>query len=613
MSHIADTNPREATAADLAWIAGMRSEPSRAPPPKPAHVQSLPTGTAQTPPGPPTHQQASPAPAPPARPGFVYEPIACDNALDFHDYFWPDFPLFAWQEATLLQLSGFPNGHTDDEQLLPTAQTPLHYNLVAANGSGKSAIIVARFALWFIATKNNSLCVATSATFDQLKDMTFRAIERAALEINDFLGEPLFECTELKVVCTKTRSMIRGFATDKPGRAEGWHPEPGGEMAVIVDEAKTITDEMFGAFSRFTGYNFWLEVSSPGPMIGHFYERYCLAKEHAVENKTDTLLLGRVYNRKVTAFECPANKNGGIPQSHIDYVKAVHGENSAWYRSSILAEFTSLEDGAIIRLEITRYNKPPHVTLDLPITAGLDLSLGGDETVLSVWHGNKRIAQPIWHEEDSAVLRDKVIAAFKQHGLQPSNINADAGGLGKVVIQMIQSAGWPINRVNNESPALFKREFLNRGMEMYWKLLRLIEEQYLILPTDDVVLMRQLTTRQAVYRGGKLKLQSKAELTKSPDRADAMALAFAQANVADILLKWSQWKSGNAVQEPADGIRLIGPPTKEQLEAFIEKRREQEVPRQVGSVFSRLSAYGNRCGVRTAPFATYIRNRHKPY
>lgn len=594
----------EATAADLAWIAGMRPEPSHVPRAQP---------TAPKAPGPPTIQQASPAPAPIAKPGFVYEPIECDNALDFHEYFWPSFTLFGWQAEALLQISGFANGHTNDVQLVYTAQDPLQYNLVAANGSGKSAIIVARAALWFIATKTNSICVATSATFDQLKDLTFRAIERAAGEINDFLGEKFFECTELKVVCTKTRSMIRGFATDKPGRAEGWHPEPGGEMFVIIDEAKTITDEMFGAYSRFTGYNMWLEVSSPGAMLGHFYERYCTAKEHAIHGKTDTLLRGRIYNRRVTAFECPANTNGGIPQSHIDYVKAVHGENSAWYRSSILAEFTSLEDGAIIRTEITRYPKPQHVTLDLPRMAGLDLSLGGDETVLSVWHGNKRIGQEIWHEEDSAKLRDKVIAGFKKYELSPANINADAGGLGKVVIQMIRTAGWAINHVNNESPALFKREFLNRGMEMYWKLLRLIEEQYLIIPVEDTVLMRQLTTRQSEYLNGKLKLQQKSKLSKSPDRSDAMALAFSQVNVADILLKWSQWKTDNGAQEPAANLLLVGPPTQEQLEAFIERRREQEVPRQVGLVFQRLSAYGNRDRARTTAISHYVRNRHRPY
>lgn len=545
-----------ATTADLEWIAGMRQAPParkvEIPPPRPSAEQKPAAVPAER----GGENSAVTSSIPPAKPGFVYEPIACDNAYDFHAYFWPDFELYGWQERTLLQCSGFVEGTDDGLFLPPTSEKPLLYSLVAANGSGKSAIIVARLALWFIASKKDSIAVVTSATFDQLKNMTFRAIERAAEDVNAFLGEEFFICTECHIECPKTRSAIYGFATDKPGRAEGWHPEPGGEMLVLIDEAKTITDEMFTAFSRFSGYNAWVEVSSPGPMMGHFFDRTSKAEKCARNGREDVLELGVIYARHVTAFECPPNKNGGITASHIAQMRLLHGEQSALYRTSILAEFSSLEDGAIIRGEITHYSPPEWRTFGLPRMAGLDLSLGGDETVLSVWHGNKRIAQEIWHIEDSAILRDKCIAAFKKYDLLAENINADAGGIGKVVIQMIRSAGWEINAINNESPALHKKDFLNRGMEMYWKVLRLIEERILILPHEDTVCMMQLTTRQAKVQNGKLKLQSKSELSKSPDRADAMVLAFARVDLAEILLLAQQSADSVAPQESPARFRV---------------------------------------------------------
>jgi len=251
------------------------------------------------------------------------EPIKCDNAYEFHGIFWTDMVLYPWQRETLLQLSGFPAGDLDDglTHLVPTIEAPLQYSLVAANGSGKSAAIIARFALWFIATKCNSIAVVTSATFAQLKNLTFRAIKRAAEDINATLGEEFFIVTECHVECPKTRSFIHGFATDEPGRAEGWHPEFGGELAILIDEAKTIDDEMFKAFSRFTGFSYWIEVSSPGPMSGHFFRRVTSAQDWAIgSQRKDLLKLGANYSRRVTAFENPH-----ISQAHIDQIKLLEG------------------------------------------------------------------------------------------------------------------------------------------------------------------------------------------------------------------------------------------------------------------------------------------------
>lgn len=508
-----------------------------------------------------------PAPGPGPATVFQYEPLPFDNPVDFHKLFWPDLTLFRWQEETLYQLAGFVDGTELSDIAPPTKEAPLQYSLVAANGSGKSAIIIARFALWVIATQRDSIAVVTSATFQQLKDLTFRAIHKAAQDVNDLLGEEFFICTEIKVECGKTRSIIRGFATDQPGRAEGWHPDHGGKLAVIIDEAKTITDEMFTAFQRFHGFSSWLEVSSPGPMMGHFFQRNSLATQTANKEHTDKLVLGKVYSRQVTAFECP----GAVPQASIDQLALLHGTDSAVYRSSILAEFTSLEDGAIIRTEVCQYPDPPIVTFDLARHAGLDLSLGGDETVLSVWHGNEFVKEEIAHIEDGDKLAAWCVDKFTRHGLSAENINADGGGgIGRLIIQKLHALGWLVNEINNESPANNKSKFLNRGMEMYWKVLRLVEEKILRMSKvrANNVLLTQLTTRQAVYSSGKLKLQPKKELSTSPDRADAMVLAFAGWDLADILLKWQQAK---LAMQPA---RVL---SKEELNAKFFERIEQHL------------------------------------
>ncbi len=158
-------------------------------------------------------------------------------------------------------------------------------------------------------------------------------------------GRKVFEIVEFLITCNDTGSEIKCFVTDDPGKAEGRHPfdEPGAEMAVIINEAKSITDEMFQAFSRFTGYNYWLEISSPGKNSGHFFKRCTKAKY----TFPDKLEIGEFYWRRVTAFDCPH-----LLGKHIEHLKDEHGEQSLIYRSQVLAEFTSLYPSIIRSLNI---------------------------------------------------------------------------------------------------------------------------------------------------------------------------------------------------------------------------------------------------------------------
>lgn len=524
----------------------------------------------------------------------VFAPLQFDNAYEFHQFFWPKYKLYDWQRETLLQISGFPTGRIDTIQpLVPTAESPLIYNLVANNGSGKSRVILARIATFLCSCKVRHKTIVSSASFDQLKYLTFKEVEDVAGEINSFLGGKFFECVECYVSCAATGSIIRGFATDQPGRVEGDHPNFGAEMAVLLDEGKTIRDDMFSAFLRLTGYNIWLETSSPGSCSGHFFR----STVSAARKWPEPLELGKSYARKVTAFDCPH-----ISIAHIERVKQLEGENSIIYRSSILAEFTSIDDKSIIRQEDTIYTDPAPNTYGLEPHAGLDLSLGGDETVLSVWQGNRRRAQYTWHIKEHAVLLAFILEAFSKEGLRAENINADGGGLGKPIIQRIRELGWEINSINNESSAANKREYLNRGIELWFKIKRLIEERILILPRDDDKLLNQIVTRRYTYANGKLKLEAKADAKSrggsSPDRADAMVLAFAHIPRETFLLNDSP-AAGKFYdpQQPLHGVTL------ETLQAGLERRRAAKDAAEPAATGFTTNVLGTE---RTSRFSSFL-------
>ena len=435
----------------------------------------------------------------------------------------PDLKLYKWQAETLFQLAGYTDlNDLDLPKTRPTDKTPLYYNLVAANGSGKDQVVISAFAVWFCLSKVRSRCVITSSSYEQLKDQTYKYIKNICEEINVSYGRKVFEIVEFLITCNDTGSEIKCFVTDDPGKAEGRHPfdEPGAEMAVIINEAKSITDEMFQAFSRFTGYNYWLEISSPGKNSGHFFKR-CTRSKYTFPDK---LHIGEFYWRRVTAFDCPH-----LLGKHIEHLKDEHGEQSLIYRSQVLAEFTSLDEAAFIPSTLfENYPANPPRTFGLPNRAGIDLSLGGDETV-AYFFVNGKLHLRTTKIRNEAILHNQIISWIKEFNLTSSEVRIDDGGLGRPIVQRVQNAGYDVVPVRNEARSSNPNFFKNRGVENWNRLKRALEDRVFPVIHDDLT-RQQLCTRGFSVKGIVTLLEPKPEMRSrglsSPDRADALALCF---------------------------------------------------------------------------------------
>ena len=91
---------------------------------------------------------------------------------------------------------------------------------------------------------------------------------------------PLSTC--IRRLETEVRNPHGGFlfgrATDTSGNIEGPHDQPNSPAAILVDEAKSIRDEVLDALERcHTSYR--LFMSSTGAAFGGFYQ-ICTAKAH---------------------------------------------------------------------------------------------------------------------------------------------------------------------------------------------------------------------------------------------------------------------------------------------------------------------------------------------
>ena len=302
----------------------------------------------------------------------------------------------------------------------PTAAKPLRFALCAANSSGKDKYVIAPFAIWFALTKIQSRCIITSSSGNQLAAQTENYIRDLAEKVNNTFKQEVFRIRQRFIRCNLSGSEIRLFATDEAGKAEGYHPmTPVSEMAIVINEAKSVSEEIFEALTRCSGYNYWIEVSSPGAPVGHFYRSY-----------TDTRL--NFKTRKITSYDCPH-----ISADEIEHDKIALGEHSPLFRSKHLAEFTSLGGQIIIPSElITKCLLDPckWQFKDWGKRVGIDLAAGGDETALVIVVGNKMVASLYFQETDTTLTAKRIDQFLSSNGIPRDHryIYADDGGVGHI-------------------------------------------------------------------------------------------------------------------------------------------------------------------------------------
>lgn len=489
-----------------------------------------------------------------------YKVVQFENAAEMMYVIDPELregrkDLFAWQLETQEFLT-----HRKFHQLCP-----LRFLLRAANGSGKDAYVIAPFAVWFALTKIRARVIITSASFKQIETQTESYIRTICHQINEYFQEEVFYIRKMHIICKWSGSEIKLFVTDDAGKAEGYHPFPDyseAEMCIIVNEAKSVSNDIFGALRRCTGFNYWIEVSSPGQTSGHFYTVVNEAHEW-YPGMTITEDIGYV-TRRVTAYQCPAI----FTSEQIDLAAKELGENSPLFRSIYLAEFTSLDEAVVLGRELVMracVRNVAHLRLAGQTSnkkCGVDLGYSKDETVAVVIDGNRIVDMLIMIENDTTRQVERLILFFQKHNLQGEDIAVDDSNFGHSVNDMLRLRGYSVRRVTNQSKPINNKIYANRGAEMWFNFKRMLELD-LVSGLDNrkqehKVLIDQLSSRYYVQSdsSAKIALESKQKARAnnhgSPDRADALVLAFSFYNVMDL------FESGKNVDETNRLSRIRG-------------------------------------------------------
>src|SRR5580692_6085821 len=185
----------------------------------------------------------------------------------------------------------------------------------SCNEGGKTKRVICAAILWHLANHPKGHVISTSGCYRQILDQLVPTLHayQGLFPNWTFFRTPRIEGESASC-------FWEGFSTNEGGKFEGHHAGgPDEPLLIIVDEAKTVRDDIFEAVERCKPTRL-LIASSPGYAEGEFYR-----------SQTTRAKYYQTFIQR--ASECPHWK-----QEEMDRICQKWGENHPLYRSMVMAE-----------------------------------------------------------------------------------------------------------------------------------------------------------------------------------------------------------------------------------------------------------------------------------
>lgn len=396
----------------------------------------------------------------------------------------------------------------------------------SGHGTGKSTFM-AWCVLWFLSCYFPAKVPATAPTSHQLEDVLWSEIakwHRVMRERMPSLGEG-FEWSNgayrLKSKPSESFAVARTSRPERPEALQGFHSE---NILFLIDEASGVADNVFevaeGALS--TDGAFVVMAANPTRQSGYFFDSH----------------------HKMRAAWAPLHWNGEdsprVSREYIANMRKKYGERSPVYKVRVKGEFVAAADG-VISLELCEAAKVREVAVTPSARTiwGVDVArFGDDSSALAKRRGNHQL-EPVkeWWGKDTMQTAGLVKAEWDAtpEKQRPIAINVDVIGIGAGVVDRLKEMGLPVVGINvAETEAVNdkqERQFHRLRDELWWKGREWLEAKDCKLCDDDETIAELTTPTYSLMSNGLIKVEGKDELkargVKSPDRADAWLLTFA--------------------------------------------------------------------------------------
>ena len=412
----------------------------------------------------------------------------------------------------------------------------------SCHASGKTfAIAVA--VLWWLLAHRDGIVVTTAPTWLQTEKVIWGEIRKLLLRAQQrgLVNFPPSQRTELRL---GPHNYAIGISTDDSSRFQGFHS---GHVLVVLDEAPGVRDEVYEAIEgiRAGGQVHVLAIGNPVVAAGPFYEAFT---DNRVGWRTFTISSFDTPNLRGLSLEqlrqLPADLSeddpifGYQPRPYLVHRRWVYeklwewGEGSPLWQSRVLGSFPDQSQDALLSLRWLELACEPRAQPndENELYAGIDVAEGGgDETVCVVRTGTGRIvATQAWRGHS----RGQVINFLRRFGERLAGINYDRAGVGAYFADDFEDFGFiDVNGINVGEASKFPDRFRNLKAELYWALREQFESGSVSALQDQLTVSQLASIRFEINVRGQIEIESKQARrqrgAKSPDRAEALMLAFA--------------------------------------------------------------------------------------
>ncbi len=352
-------------------------------------------------------------------------------------------------------------------------------------------------------------------------------------------------------------SGILAIASDNLSRYGGYHSPVG--VAVFLDEGQGVAPEAWDGLRSTlmgAGRKRWVASGNPLFRTGRFAEVARAPHWHAI-----TIGAQDVPNVNGAGPSIP----GLLDAEALEATIRDFGPNSDYVRSRLYAQFPEGDAEGLIpsrtwleRAVARAVTAPPPAARAEPIL-GCDIAERGAarNAVAVLIEGTVR-ELVTWSEPDLTVTAQRIANLAHRHGVRPKTstaapgwgwITVDCVGVGAGVAAMLQRTGYKTisfagsETATSEGPGGIG--YRNRRTESFWVLRTKLERGQLGLPADEQLFDELMSLRwRPAATGGKIEVELKsdwaARVGRSPDKADAVAMAVVQTADEELVRAFSE-------------------------------------------------------------------------
>jgi hypothetical protein len=380
-------------------------------------------------------------------------------------------------------------------------------------------------ALWWLWTREGARIIMTSASYRQVRSILWRELRIFYANSKVPFGGVLHLDPDSGLQLEDGREVL-GFSTDEPERMQGLS---GVNMLFILDEASGIPEPIFEAVEgNLAGGGKIVMCSNPTSTSGTFYE--------AFHEKRDLW-----HPIHISSEESPNVKAGEVvipglaTKEWVEERKQEWGEDSPLYQVRVRGNFPSQARNAIVTVAMVEAAVLAweETKAEGRLTVGVDVArFGDDDTVIQPVRGAKALAPVVMRSMDGPQVAGKVLEVCR--GLvspgETALVRVDTIGVGASVYDFLKyskAKEVEVEAVNASTKATVEEYELMRD-QLWFGVAQWLKEGGTI-PSDPRLEGELVAPTYSFNQRGKIKAEPKEEVKKrirrSPDRADALALA----------------------------------------------------------------------------------------